>query len=253
MLSKTFLLALAAAPFAAAHGKVAAVVGDAGGNGTALAIQGGVVPGPGPNRKTELDTTVFKSKNIMTDGLGKTTGQGKVQAKDIQQVMALSGDTLPQVSPVNGSISGTFHVVTTDGAGPINAVLDPTGTGAFSQGVKLQVMQQVPGNKGNIRPNGKVPGGKRSLWERAFSVIVKRASNVNMDFPMAFAVPDGTTCSGSMGGQKNVCLVKIANSNGAGPFGGVVPIQIAPAAGAAPATPATPAAPGAKRSVEFQA
>lgn len=67
---------------------------------------------------------------------------------------------------------------------------------------------------------------------------------------MAFSVPAGTTCTGTMGGQSNVCLVKIANSNGAGPFGGVVPIQIAPAGAAAPA--ATPAA-AAKRSVSFQA
>ncbi|GKT44372.1 uncharacterized protein ColSpa_04553 [Colletotrichum spaethianum] len=248
MLSKTLLLALVAAPFAAAHGKVAAVVGDAGGNGTALGIQGGVVPGPGPNKKTELDTTVFSSKNIMTDGLGKTTGQGKVKLDDIRQVMELSGSTLPQVSATGGNITGTFHIVTTDGAGSLQAVLDTTGTGAFSQGTKLQVLQQVPGNGGNIRPNGKVPGGKRSLWERAMSVITKRASNVNMDFPMAFAVPAGTTCSGSMGGQSNVCLVKIANSNAAGPFGGVVPFQIA-GSGSDTNTTAT----NGKRTVEFQA
>ncbi|WYZ44815.1 hypothetical protein EsH8_VIII_000131 [Colletotrichum jinshuiense] len=253
MFSKVMILALAASPLVAAHGKVAMVTGDLGGNGTALAIQGGVVPGPGPNRKTELDTTVFGKKNIMTDGLGKTTGGGKVQAADIEQAMALSGDTLPQVSSTGGSISGTFHVVTTDGAGPLRAVLDPTGTGAFSQGTELEVTQQVPGNGGNIRPDGSVRGGKRSLWERA-STIVKRASNVNMDFPMAFSVPAGTTCTGTMGGQSNVCLVKIANSNGAGPFGGVVPIQIAPAGAAAgAATPATTPAAAAKRSVSFQA
>lgn len=138
--------------------------------------------------QTELDTTVFGKKNIMTDGLGKTTGGGKVQAADIEQAMALSGDTLPQVSSTGGSISGTFHVVTTDGAGPLRAVLDSTGTGAFSQGTELEVTQQVPGNGGNIRPDGSVRGGKRSLWERA-STIVKRASNVNMDFvspPLSF-------------------------------------------------------------------
>ncbi|KAK7450941.1 hypothetical protein CaCOL14_007301 [Colletotrichum acutatum] len=251
MVSKTIIFALAAATSVAAHGKVAQVTGDLGGNGTALAIQGGVVPGPGPNRKTELDTTVFKSKNIMTDGMGKTTGGGKVQAADISQAMALSGDTLPQVSSTGGSISGTFHVVTTDGAGPLRAVLDYTGTGAFSQGTELTVTQQVPGKNGNIRPNGQVPGGKRSLWERAMSVIEKRASNVNKDFPMAFSVPAGTTCTGTMGGQSNVCLVKIANNNGAGPFGGVVPIQIAPGGAATNSTPA--AAPAAKREVEFQA
>ncbi|KAK2034722.1 hypothetical protein LX32DRAFT_678808 [Colletotrichum zoysiae] len=245
MIAKTLLLALAAAPLVAAHGKIAVVQGDLGGNGTALAIQGGVVPGPGPNKKTELDTTVFGAKNIMTDGLGKTTGGGKVKVADIAQAMALSGDTLPQVSSTGGSISGTYHCVTTDGAGPINAVLDPTGTGAFSQGVMLKVVQQVPGKGGNIRPDGSVPGGKRSLWERAMSVIYKRASNVNMDFPMKFEVPAGTTCSGTMGGQSNVCLVKIANSNKAGPFGGTVPIQIVPSGGNA-----TASAP--KRAVEFQ-
>ncbi|KAK2052369.1 hypothetical protein LY76DRAFT_630092 [Colletotrichum caudatum] len=245
MIAKTFLLAFAVAPLVAAHGKVAVVSGDLGGNGTALAIQGGVVPGPGPNRKTELDTTVFGARNIMSDGLGKTTGGGKVQAADIKQAMALSGSTLPQVSSTGGSISGTFHMVTTDGAGPLNAVLDPTGTGAFSQGIMLKVVQQVPGNGGNIRPDGTVPGGKRALWERAMSVIYKRASNVNKDFPMKFEVPAGTTCSGTMGGQSNVCLVKIANSNKAGPFGGVVPIQIAPGGGNA-------TAPAAKRAVEFE-
>lgn len=31
--------------------------------------------------------------------------------------MALSGNTLPQISTDNASISGTFHIVTSDGAG----------------------------------------------------------------------------------------------------------------------------------------
>lgn len=53
-----------------AHGKIAVATGDQGGNGTALGILGGVVPGPGPNSKTELDTTVFKGDNA--DGCGKT-------------------------------------------------------------------------------------------------------------------------------------------------------------------------------------
>lgn len=63
---------------------------------------------------------------------------------------------------------------------------------------------------------------------------------------MAFSVPAGTTCSGTMGGQSNVCLVKIANSNKAGPFGGVVAVQMADAGAAKPA-----AAKRAKRSVVF--
>ncbi|KAK2001941.1 hypothetical protein LX36DRAFT_746620 [Colletotrichum falcatum] len=245
MIAKTFLLALAAAPLVVAHGKVAVLTGDAGGNGTALGIKGGVVPGPGPNKKTEVDTTVFAAKNIMSDGLGKTNGGGKNNVADIKQVMALSGSTLPQVSSTGGSISGTLHCVTTDGAGPYNAVIDSTGTGAFSQGTMLKVVQQVPGNGGNIRPDGTVPGGKRSLWERAMSVIYKRAANVNKDFPMKFEVPAGTTCTGTMGGQSNVCLVKIANSNKAGPFGGVVPIQIVPSGNNGTAATG-------KRAVDFQ-
>ncbi|KAF4810766.1 hypothetical protein CGCSCA5_v010438 [Colletotrichum siamense] len=245
MVSKTLLFALAAAPLVAAHGKPVVLTGNLGGNGTALANQGGVVPLTGPNKKTEVDTTVFKSKNIMTDGLGRTTGNGKVQVADIDAANAMSGGTLPQVSSTGGSISGTFHVVTTDGAGPLRAVLDPTGTGSFSNGVELTATQNVPGNNGNIRPNGQVPGQKnaRDLFERA---IYKRAANVNKDFPMAFSVPDGTQCTGTSGNLQNVCLVKIANNNGAGPFGGVMAIQIPPAGAAA-------AAPAAKREVDFEA
>ncbi|KAL0939686.1 cas1 appressorium specific protein [Colletotrichum truncatum] len=245
MVSKAVIFALAATPLVAAHGKPVVLTGNLGGNGTALANMGGVVPLTGPNRKTEVDTTVFKSRNIMTDGLGKTTGNGKVQVADIDAANQMSGGTLPQVSSTGGSISGTFHVVTTDGAGPLRAVLDPTGTGSFSNGVELTATQQVPGNGGNMRPNGSVPGKKnnaRDILERA---IFKRAANVNKDFPMAFSVPDGTTCTGTSGNLQNVCLVKIANNNGAGPFGGVMAIQIPPNGAAAGGA-------AAKREVAFQ-
>lgn len=48
MLSKAFILSLV--PLVAAHGKVAQMQGDVAGNTTGLAIQGGVVPGPGKNK-----------------------------------------------------------------------------------------------------------------------------------------------------------------------------------------------------------
>ena len=51
MLSRLFTLALALTPLVSAHGKVAVVQGNAGGNGTALAIKGAIVPGTGPNSK----------------------------------------------------------------------------------------------------------------------------------------------------------------------------------------------------------
>jgi hypothetical protein len=89
-LNNVLALALLAAPLVAAHGKIAVATGDQGGNGTALgseyippillstshtndiAVQGGVIPGAGPNKKTEVDTTVFKGKNA--DGCGETEG-----------------------------------------------------------------------------------------------------------------------------------------------------------------------------------
>lgn len=169
------------------------------------------------------------------------------------QAMAQSGDTLPQVSATNGSLSGTFHIVTTDGAGPVQAVVDPTGTGAFSQGTLLETTTQVPGKNGNIKASRQRNVVVRAL--EAMGVIAKRASNVNEDYPVAFAVPAGTTCTGTVNGMQNVCLAKIANSNRAGPFGGVIAFQMAgadaSAAGAAGAADATGAA--AKRGVAFTA
>jgi len=226
MFSKILIIALAASPLVTAHGKVAVVTGDVGGNTTALGILGGVVPGPGRNKVTEVDTTVFGQTNALSDGLGKTPGGGRNTMAGMSAVVAQSGATLPQVSD-GGEISGTWHTVTTDGAGPCTFVLDPTGTGAFSQGTKLVVTQQVPGNNGNIR----APNDKRFFRRVLISAgIVKRASNVNTDEPMAAKIPAGTKCTGVVNGQSNVCLVKIANSNPAGPFGGVIAIQMAGAA-----------------------
>lgn len=216
-----------------------------------MAIRGAIVPGPGPNSKTEVDTTVFGNTKIRSNGLGHTTGSGQNKVSMLKQAMALSGNVLPQVSMTNGTISGVYHIVTTDGAGPIKAILDPTGTGSFKNGTMLKTLTQVPGKGGNIKATkAKNKDGKNKrfdlggVWERATESVglVKRAGNVNLDFPMKFAVPDGVTCTGTINGIKNVCLVKIANSNKAGPFGGVVAIQMA----AAPAPPA-------KRAVEFKA
>jgi len=222
MFSKVFLLALAASPLVSAHGKIAVMTGDAGGNTTGLGIQGGVVPGAGKNSVTEVDTTVFNSKAAASDGLGKTKA-GPNTLAGMSAVVAQSGSTLPQVSQ-GGSISGTLHIVTTDGAGPYTAIVDPTGTGAFSTGTQAEVTTQVPGKNGNIA----APKQRRFIPRMLVAVgIMKRAANVNEDYPISVKIPAGTTCSGTVGGQSNVCLVKLANPSGAGPFGGVVAIQMA--------------------------
>jgi hypothetical protein len=171
---------------------------------------------------TEVDTTVFQSKQAATDGLGKTKAGPNTMA-DMTAVMAASGSTLPQVNP-GGSLSGTVHIVTTDGAGPYTAIVDPTGTGTFSQGMQATVTTQVPGTKGNIA----APKQRRFIPHMLVKMgIVKRASNVNEDYPIAISMPADMACSGTVGGQSNVCLVKIVNPSGAGPFGGVVAMQMA--------------------------
>lgn len=157
-------------------------------------------------------------------------------------VQALSGDTLPQAT-AGGSISGTFHAVTSDGCGPVQAVLDPTATGKFSEGTLLTTTADVDGTRGQCpRAITKKSYVRDFLERRGF--IERRATNVNVDFPVAFTLPADAACTGTVNGMQNVCLVKIANNNAAGPFGGVVPIQIG--AGNASAAPAAaPAAPAA--------
>jgi hypothetical protein len=93
--------------------------------------------------------------------------------------MALSGNTLPQVSP-GGSVSGTLHIVTSDGAGPYKALVDTTGTGDFSNAMEMDVITQVPGKNGNIK---KAKTAARA-WIRALESvgIYKRATNIDEDF-----------------------------------------------------------------------
>lgn len=49
----------------------------------------------------------------MSDGLGKTKGQGQNSVDTMSDIVASSGSTLPQVSSNGGYISGTYHIVTT--------------------------------------------------------------------------------------------------------------------------------------------
>jgi hypothetical protein len=133
MLPSIFILALAFASLVSAHGKVTVVTGNAGGNGTALGIRGGVVPNKGPNFKvnlpappipqqpsslhptnpfnffaqTEVDTTIFGNPALHTDGLGRTTGSGENTLAMIIDAMHLSGTTLPQITADGGSLTGT--------------------------------------------------------------------------------------------------------------------------------------------------
>lgn len=243
MFAKVFLFALAASPLVAAHGKIAVATGDAGGNGTALGIQGAVIPGAGKNKVTEPDTTVFKGD--AADSCGRTNGQGDNDIEaGTKSAMALSGSTLPQVTQ-GGSVSGTLHIVTSDGAGPYKAMINADGTG--NTWTAMEVETQVPGNKGNIKKT------EKRAWARALQAvgIMKRATNINEDYPFKVNMPAGTTCTGTIAGQANTCLVKLVNPSNAGPFGGCIPVQMV--SGNSSAAPAAAAPAAARRATSFTA
>ncbi|CAN8095884.1 unnamed protein product [Discula destructiva] len=232
--SKTITIALLISPLVSAHGKIAAVTGDAGGNGTALGIKGAVVPGFGPNYKTEVDTTVFWSKDIDTDDdIGFTEdGSGNNQLTDLVDAMALSGNTLAQVSS-GGSVSGTYHVVTDDGCGPLEALIDDSASAKWSTAAKATVSTEMPGTDGDCPSSLANDSGDqnkiRRMATRALAkmgLVAKRADNVNKDYDFSVAIPAGTTCTGTIGDQSNLCLVKISNNNANGPFGGVFAVQM---------------------------
>lgn len=178
MYPQAILYALAIVPLVSAHGKIAVVTGDLGGNGTGFGVRGAVVPGPGPNYLTEVDTTVFWSSDITTDNdIGYTDEAGNNQLSNLDQAMAQSGNTLPQVSS-GGSVKGTYHIVTSDGAGPLEALVDETATAKWSKAKSADVTTQVPGNDGWISTSS-----KRDLMGRMVGLSKRRnAVNVNKDY-----------------------------------------------------------------------
>lgn len=147
-----------------------------------MAIKGASVDTFGKNAATELDTTVYggNANKPLADGLGKTAGGGAVKVADIGGAMAQSGATMPQVSgDGTGTLSGTWRVVTSDGtannaAGDLFAVMDTTGTGAYSQGTQLVATTDLVGN------------GRGNVVQRAVDSVLsfagmKRATNVGAD------------------------------------------------------------------------
>ncbi|KAL1856727.1 hypothetical protein Plec18170_003698 [Paecilomyces lecythidis] len=98
----------------------------------------------------------------------------------------------------NGTISMTYHQVNQDGAGPLTAMIDPTSGGTDPNAFqKATVIQDVPG-----------------------SGFLGLSGDTKTDFPIQVQMPDGMTCSGSVGGANNVCIVRVNNDALAGPFGG---------------------------------
>lgn len=203
--SKTLftLTLLAAARLVAGHGAIIKATGNAGGTGMALGIDTST-PRDGTRRNPfQQDSTRFKGQAAKT--VGETLGGGTNQLEaGTQAILAETGDSLPQVT-AGGQVQMTLHQVNADGAGPYTCMINADGTAQTWN--NIQVTQNVPGRNS------------------------RNAAGAATDFPLTASIPAGQTCTGTVAGQDNVCLVRCQNSARAGPFGGVVPVQMVSGAG----------------------
>ncbi|QKD60273.2 uncharacterized protein FOBCDRAFT_244018 [Fusarium oxysporum Fo47] len=204
---KNIILALfVAADLAAvsAHSVITNAVGDAGGSGMALGVDTST-PRDGTRRRPfQQDATRFRGN--AADTVGETLSNGD---NDIEQgtldIMEETGSQLPQVNP-GGSLEMTVHQVNSDGAGPYTCMINADGTGTSWD--NIPVTTNVEGNERGRNRDGEMG-----------------------DFPLVASIPAGQNCTGTVAGEDNVCLVRCQNPARAGPFGGVIPVQMAQANG----------------------
>ncbi|KAF2202424.1 hypothetical protein GQ43DRAFT_501660 [Delitschia confertaspora ATCC 74209] len=201
---------LASSQLVAGHGAIIKATGDQGGHGSAIGVDPST-PRDGTRRNPfQQDSTRFR--NAAADQCGETLSGG---TNDVEtgtaQVLAQTGGTLPQIS-AGGQVMMTLHQVNADGAGPYTCMIDSTGTG--TQWTPIQVTQNIDGNRrGNNRATS------------------------TMDLPLTAAIPASQTCTGTVAGESNICMVRCQNPARAGPFGGCVPVQMADGNGTAAAAP----------------
>ncbi|KAI0195055.1 hypothetical protein F4808DRAFT_332006 [Astrocystis sublimbata] len=187
----------------AGHGAIINAVGDAGGSGMALGVDSST-PRDGTRRRPfQQDSTRFRGDQA--DTVGETVGAGDNDIETgTQAIMAETGDQLPQISQ-GGELNMTLHQVNSDGGGPYTCQINADGTGADWE--DLTVTTTPPGRNSRNREGAAT------------------------DFPLVAAIPNDQTCTGTVAGQSDACLVRCMNDANAGPFGGVVPVQMAGATG----------------------
>ncbi|KAH7376929.1 hypothetical protein B0T11DRAFT_25053 [Plectosphaerella cucumerina] len=198
---KTLLAAtlLASAQLVAGHGAIISATGDAGGQGMALGVDT-ATPRDGTRRDPfQQDSTRFRGASAET--FGETVGAGANQLEaGTKAIMSEMGGQLPQITP-GGSVNMMLHQVNGDGGGPYTCAMNADGTGATWENINVST----------------TPPGENS----------RNRGGAQTDFPMVADVPADQTCTGTVAGQENVCLVRCMNAARAGPFGGVVPVQMA--------------------------
>ncbi|KAH9883834.1 hypothetical protein F4778DRAFT_788202 [Xylariomycetidae sp. FL2044] len=195
---------IATAQLAAGHSVITGATGDAGGTGMAIGVDS-TTPRDGTRRRPfQQDATRFRGDQ--EDTIGETIGAGNNNLEQgTQAIMAETGDELPQVT-AGGELSMTLHQVNSDGAGPYTCMINDDGTA--ETWTDIDVTQSPPGEDSRDRD------GEAT------------------DFPLTAAIPAGQECTGTVAGQENTCLVRCQNGARAGPFGGVVPVQMAGASNA---------------------
>ncbi|EJT74987.1 MAS3 protein [Gaeumannomyces tritici R3-111a-1] len=190
---------LAAADLVAGHAAIIKAVGDAGGEGMALGVDT-ATPRDGTRRNPfQQDATRFKGAQAATFGETVGAGQNNLEA-GTKAIMAETGAQLPQVK-AGGSVTMTLHQVNGDGGGPYTCSVNADATGA--QWTDIKVTTTPPGQNSRNRQGAAT------------------------DFPLVAQLPASQACTGTVAGQENVCLVRCQNAARAGPFGGVVPVQMA--------------------------
>ncbi|KAI1031126.1 hypothetical protein LB504_000022 [Fusarium proliferatum] len=200
---KNIIFALiVAADLTAAHSVITNAVGDAGGSGMALGVDTST-PRDGTRRRPfQTDATRFRGSAADTVGETLAGGDNQIEQGTLD-IMEETGSQLPQVNP-GGSLEMTVHQVNSDGAGPYTCMINADGTGTSWD--NIQVTTNVEGNERGRNRDGEMG-----------------------DFPLVASIPAGQSCTGSVAGEENVCLVRCQNPARAGPFGGVIPVQMAQA------------------------
>jgi hypothetical protein len=94
----------------------------------------------------------------------------------------------------------TLHQINADGAGPMTCSVSTDASG--STFTAMTITTNVPGTNG-------------------------KSTAANANFPLVAQLPAGTACTGTVGTDTNVCVVKCANP--VGPFGSNVLVQQAAA------------------------
>lgn len=197
MFLKSLFVAIAAAQLIASHGVIIKAVGNLGGNGTALGVDGSTPRDGTKQNPFQVDSTRFKNNNA--DACGETLKGGPNEpAKQMAKVVSESSG-MPMIS-AGGMVMMTLHQVNGDGAGPYDCMIDSTGTGTGGW-TKMEVVTNVPGK--NSRSKAKAT-----------------------EFPLTAKVAADQKCTGSMAGMSNICMVRCNNAANAGPFGGCVPVTM---------------------------